>query len=117
MVHSHSHSDHRKGDPQFMGHNNVEVVGANNDALEQQLGLLDWPNVSSLLDLGGRKVTIIPIPGHQEQSIALYDHQTQWLLTGDTLYPSLIRVKNWGDFKNSIARLFEFINQRPDPES
>jgi hydroxyacylglutathione hydrolase len=108
VVHSHSHRDHTQGDSQFLGKLGVEVVGTNKQALETQLGLNDWPNTQSSIDLGDRVLKLIPIPGHQEQSIAIYDEQTQWLLTGDSLYPGSIRVKNWSDYKNSIQRLFEF---------
>jgi len=31
---------------------------------------------------------IVPIPGHTDDSIALYDHRTGILLTGDTVYPA-----------------------------
>lgn len=81
--------------------------------MTQHLGLNNWPLKAAEIDLGNRKLTIIPIPGHQDQSIAIYDHQTKWLLTGDTFYPGLIRVKNWGEFKASIARLVEFSDANP----
>ncbi|MFT6006345.1 MAG: hydroxyacylglutathione hydrolase [Pseudoalteromonas tetraodonis] len=113
VVHSHSHSDHTKGDSQFDGYDYIEVVGTNSRSLEQQLGLLDWPKLNSSIDLGGRIITIIPTPGHQEQSISIYDDQTQWLLTGDSLYPGVIRVKNWDDYRNSISRLSEFSKHNP----
>ncbi|MFT4636369.1 MAG: hydroxyacylglutathione hydrolase [Arenicella sp.] len=108
VVHSHSHSDHTKGDSQFIGKPGVTVVAAGQQALESQLGFNHWPNMQSSIDLGNRVLTLIPIPGHQEQSIAIYDSQTEWLLTGDSLYPGSIRVKNWSDYRNSIQRLFEF---------
>lgn len=113
VVHSHSHSDHTEGDSQFKGKEGVEVVGTSSQSVETYLGLKDWPNMTSSIDLGGRVVTFIPIPGHQEQSIAVYDDQTQWLLTGDTLYPGSIRVKNWGAFKSSIDRLMIFSQSNP----
>ncbi|MFT6406976.1 MAG: glyoxylase-like metal-dependent hydrolase (beta-lactamase superfamily II) [Arenicella sp.] len=113
VVHSHSHSDHSKGDSQFVGKPGVEVVDTNQQALERQLGLGNWPNTQSSIDLGGRILKLIPIPGHQEQSIAIYDQQTQWLLSGDSLYPGSIRVKNWDAYKSSIQRLFEFSQRHP----
>lgn len=113
VVHSHSHGDHTKGDSQFQDKEGVVVVGTSNDDLATQLGLTDWPNVSNSIDLGGRVVTYIPIPGHQDQSIAIYDDQTQWLLTGDTLYPGVIRVGDWAAFRDSIKRLHEFSQTKP----
>jgi glyoxylase-like metal-dependent hydrolase (beta-lactamase superfamily II) len=108
VVHSHSHSDHTKGDSQFIGKDMVSVVGKYQHDIIDRFGLDDWPAGQAEIDLGGRGVTILPIPGHQDQSIAIYDSQTQWLLTGDTLYPGSIRVKDWNQFKASIKRLSEF---------
>ena len=108
VVHSHSHSDHTQGDSQFVGKPGVTVVATDQKSLETQLGFTHWPNTPSSIDLGNRSLTLIPIPGHQEQSIAIYDSQTEWLLTGDSLYPGSIRVKNWPVYRSSIQRLFEF---------
>jgi hypothetical protein len=33
-------------------------------------------------------------------------------LTGDSLYPGKIRVADWQDYRNSINRLSEFVQQR-----
>ena len=68
----------------------------------------DWSNGEASLDVGGRKLTIIPTPGHQEEAISVYDPQTKWLLTGDTFYPGYIYIKNWDEYKKSIARLVSF---------
>lgn len=73
-----------------------------------QLSISHWPEGQGLIDLGNRELTIIPSPGHQEEAISLYDSQTQWLLTGDTVYPGLVYVKNWNDYRDSIARLARF---------
>lgn len=108
VVHSHSHGDHTKGDVQFFEKENVEVVGTSQTAMTRRLTLDDWPNKYATLDLGERIVTFIPIPGHQDQSIAIFDEQTGWLLSGDTFYPGSIRVKDWDIFKNSTGRLTEF---------
>ena len=60
------------------------------------------------IQLGGRELVVIPTPGHQEEAISIYDPQTRWLLTGDTLYPVYIYVKDWNAYKDSIARLVNF---------
>jgi len=110
VVHSHSHSDHYGGDSQFIGKPNVTVVEPNDDGINEYFAFKNWPDQQTKLDLGGRSITIIPTPGHQEQAISIYDPQTQWLLTGDTFYPGIVYVKNWNDYKNSIARLLSFTN-------
>lgn len=111
VIHSHSHSDHHSADSQFSGQTNVTVVAANSAGINEFFEFEQWPSLQTSMELGGRKITIIPTPGHQEEAISVYDSQTKWLLTGDTFYPGYIYVKSWGDYKNSIARLAEFTNK------
>lgn len=111
VLHSHSHSDHRSADSQFVGQENVTVVSTNNAAVKDFFSFDKWPEQQRNIDLGGRSITIIPTPGHQEEAISIYDNQTKWLLTGDTFYPGLIYVKNWQDYQQSIARLVSFTEQ------
>ncbi|NQZ87639.1 MAG: MBL fold metallo-hydrolase [Colwellia sp.] len=108
VIHSHSHSDHYQGDSQFRGKNNVTIVAPTHKAMKQFFTFDDWPNTSTTLDLGNRKLVVIPTPGHQEEAISIYDPKTKWLLTGDTFYPGYIYVKNWSDYRKSIARLVAF---------
>ncbi len=108
VIHSHSHSDHYGGDSQFLNQPNTTVVSANSDGVRGFFNFNAWPTEQTILDLGGRNITVIPTPGHQEEAISLYDHQTQWLITGDTLYPGVIYIKDWSEYKNSIARLAAF---------
>jgi len=110
VIHSHSHSDHYGADSQFTGQENVTVVAANSLAINEFFDFKEWPNQQTKLELGGRSITIIPTPGHQEEAISIYDTQTKWLLTGDTFYPGYIYVKDWNDYKNSISRLVSFTN-------
>ncbi len=110
VIHSHNHSDHYTGDIQFEGKPNVTVIKPNSAAMKQFFAFNQWPNGEAYIELGDRKLTIMPTPGHQEEAISIYDPQTKWLLTGDTFYPGYIYVKNWQDYKNSIARLVEFSN-------
>ena len=56
---------------------------------------------------------IIPIPGHQEAHIAVYDPKTQVLLTGDSLYPGRLYVNNWEIYRSSVKRLVESLNGKP----
>ena len=51
---------------------------------------------------------LVPIPGHTDDSFALYDRRTGVLLTGDTVYPGRLYVADFADFKKSIHRLAEF---------
>ncbi len=108
VTHSHSHGDHTAADPQFDGKPAVTLIKPDKKSVKEYFGFKNWPNELASLDLGKRKLTIIAIPGHQEESIAIYDPQTKWLLSGDTIYPGRLYVKNWATYKTSIRRLAEF---------
>ena len=108
LMHSHSHGDHHQGDAQFRGKPNVRIVEPQHDAVTGFFKFPKWPEGEAIFDLGNRALQIIPTPGHQQDAVSVYDPQTKWLLTGDTVYAGLIYVKNWGDYKNSIARLADF---------
>ena len=108
VLHSHSHGDHRRGDEQFTGQTDIELVAPNAAGLQAFLEVADRTGSDRSIELGGRKVFVIETPGHQEESITLYDSQTRWLLTGDTVYPGLIYVKDWQAYRESISRLASF---------
>jgi glyoxylase-like metal-dependent hydrolase (beta-lactamase superfamily II) len=110
VIHSHGHSDHTKGDSAFKERDNVTLIQASPNGIKRFWGTSDWPDGLKSLDLGDRKVTFIPTPGHQEESMTLYDHKTKWLLTGDTLYPGVIYIKDWQAYQKSIDRLATFVN-------
>ena len=110
VIHSHSHRDHYAGDVQFIGKPNVTVVAPNSSGINQYFAFAKWPDGLDYVELGGRKITVIPTPGHQEEAISIYDPQNKWLLTGDTFYPGTIYVKNWSEYKKSISRLVSFSN-------
>jgi glyoxylase-like metal-dependent hydrolase (beta-lactamase superfamily II) len=111
VAHSHSHSDHYSGDIAFKGRSNVEVINTSARDVKQFYGFTQWPNGQSIIELGNRKITVIPTPGHQEESISLHDPHTKWLMTGDTLYPGYIYVKDWQAFQKSITRLTAFTEE------
>lgn len=115
VTHSHSHSDHIAGDIQFRNKPNVILVEPNLSAVKKAFGFDNekWPNSEREVDLGGRKLTIIPLPGHKSDAIAVYDEQTQWLLTGDSLYPGRLYIKDWQSYRQSIARLQSFAEIKP----
>ncbi|HET9372427.1 MAG TPA: MBL fold metallo-hydrolase [Vicinamibacterales bacterium] len=113
VVHSHGHSDHVAGDAQFRNRANTTVVEASPAALTSFFGLQDWPNRAAAFALGDRVVDVMPIPGHEPASIALYDRRTGILLTGDTLYPGRLYVRDAAAFAASIRRLVEFTRDKP----
>jgi len=114
VVHSHSHGDHVSGDKKLAALPNVTVVTAKPELIEKALNITNWPKQTGVIDLGGgRLIDAIPIPGHDTADLALYDRQTALLLTGDTLYPGRLYVRNFPDYVESINRLVDFTRELP----
>ncbi len=113
VSHSHAHGDHVAGDPWFADRENTTIIGDDVAAVRAEFGISEWPSAGAELDLGGRILDIIPIPGHQESHVAIYDRETRVLLTGDTLYPGRLYVWDWPEYRTSIDRLVEFTRSRP----
>ena len=114
VVHSHGHGDHIAGDAQFKDRPNTTFVAADVQALTAFFGFKSWPDGgAATYDLGGRLLDIIPIPGHQAASIAIYDRRTGILMTGDTLYPGRLYVRDGPAFIASIRRLVAFTRDKP----
>jgi glyoxylase-like metal-dependent hydrolase (beta-lactamase superfamily II) len=109
VAHSHAHGDHVAGDSQFVGRPGTTVVGRDTASVRAFFGVKSWPNDQGSIDLGGRVLDVIPIPGHQPASIALYDRRTGVMLTGDTFYPGRLYVRDTAAFAASIDRLTAFV--------
>jgi hydroxyacylglutathione hydrolase len=115
VLHSHSHGDHTAGDPGFKDLPNVQFVPATVAALQKAFAIRTWPADVVPVDLGGRVLDLIPIPGHDVAGIALYDRQTGILLTGDSVYPGRLYVTDaaFPAFVASHRRLVEFTRDKP----
>ncbi len=111
--HTHSHGDHVQGDGQFAGQPDTTLLGTSTAAVANFFGISDWPDEAVTYDLGGRVLDVFGIPGHQAQSIAVFDRNTTLLFTGDTFYPGNIFVSDWSDLQDSIARLTAFAMLNP----
>jgi glyoxylase-like metal-dependent hydrolase (beta-lactamase superfamily II) len=110
VAHSHGHGDHTAGDKGFEGLPTVTLVPANVEAQQKAFAIQD--GVGSI-DLGGRIIDILHIPGHQPAHLAYYDRQTGILLTGDHLYPGRLYVSDFATYEASTRRLVEFTATRP----
>ncbi|MES2683077.1 MAG: MBL fold metallo-hydrolase [Pseudomonadota bacterium] len=113
VSHSHSHGDHTAADSQFRGKPGVVLIEPRAEAVQAHFGFTAWPQGEAQIDLGERRLTVILTPGHQDEAIAVHDAHTGWLLTGDTLYPGRIFVKNWSEYRASIQRLLAFSTGHP----
>lgn len=113
VAHSHGHEDHVAGDEQFRGRPGVTLVAPDTAAVRAFFGFRAWSTDSAVLDLGGRVLDVLPIPGHEPASLAVYDRATGVLLTGDTFYPGRLYVRDTAAFAASVARLVTFTASRP----
>jgi hydroxyacylglutathione hydrolase len=106
--HSHSHGDHVAGDPQFRSRANTTMVPLTVAGTQSFFGIAKWPEDIGKIDLGDRILDVVPIPGHDVLSLAYYDRQTGVLLTGDSLYPGRLYVRDFPAFVASTNRLVSF---------
>jgi hydroxyacylglutathione hydrolase len=113
VIHSHSHSDHTAADGQFKGLPGVQFIAAAPDEIQKGAGIKTWPTGLGQIDLGNRIIDVIPIPGHDVASIALYDRVTGNLTTGDSLYPGRLYARDLPGYAASAKRLVEFVKTRP----
>jgi hydroxyacylglutathione hydrolase len=115
VIHSHGHGDHTAGDKQFQGFPNVQFIPAVPAEIQRAAGIAQWPTGQGTIDLGGRVLDVLPIPGHQTAGIALYDRTTGNLLTGDSLYPGRLYVgeADVPVYAESARRLAQFVRSHP----
>ena len=108
VAHSHSHGDHSFADDQFDQQPATTVVQQSLDEMRDFFGFRRWPGQAVTFDLGGRPLTVLAVPGHEESHIAFHDARTGILLSGDAVYPGYLYVANWKDYRRSIKRLVRF---------
>ncbi|QDS72519.1 hypothetical protein FKW77_000151 [Venturia effusa] len=112
--HSHSHWDHVAGDPEMKNFSmpgvTTRFIAPDLESVIQGYSFQSWPVDTTILDLGSRKLDVIPLPGHTPDAIAIYDRQTGLLLTGDSVYPGRIYLplNAITIFKESHSRLRRF---------
>ena len=116
-MHTHEHEDHVWGDKAIQAMNDpampVTLVPPEIEATKKIYGIANWPTDLGYVDLGGRVIDLIPIPGHSEVSVALYDRNTALLLAGDSLYPGRLYVHDFAAFQASTERMIRFTADKP----
>jgi hydroxyacylglutathione hydrolase len=113
VAHTHRHSDHRAGDPQFASLPSVQMVPIELEGVRTFFGFTNWPNGIAQVDLGGRTVDVIPTPGHNETHVAFYDNKTRLLFSGDFLMPARLLIDDAAAYRESALRVIEFLETRP----
>jgi glyoxylase-like metal-dependent hydrolase (beta-lactamase superfamily II) len=112
VAHTHAHGDHTSGDDQCKRLPDSAFIRPDLEAVQSFFRIKRWPEEIVQFDLGGRILDVIPIPGHETTSIAIYDRQTAILLTGDTLYPGRLYVSEPVEYVRSIRRLVDFTQNK-----
>lgn len=131
---SHLHYDHIGGQAKFatiasLDHPSIrarsEPDGAFTPTLLQHgapgrptFRIAEWWAPDSSVDLGGRALRVLSVPGHTPESLALYDAASGQLFTGDYLYPGdLFAFAPGSDlvaYRDTAQRLLALTADRPD---
>lgn len=108
VTHTHDHGDHTAGDGSFRGKENCTLHEAGIQSNKEMFGIDDWPNEIGSFDMGDRELQIIPVPGHEGSSIAIYDPKSKVMMTGDIVYPGRLYISDYPEFLSSLDRLKKF---------
>lgn len=117
VTHSHAHGDHTAGDKEIQAMTDpaipITFLPAKVDEEKAFFQISDGADAHGLIDLGERPIDVVPIPGHDVAAIALYDRKTGILLTGDSLYPGRLYIRDFAAFEASTERLIRFTEGKP----
>jgi hydroxyacylglutathione hydrolase len=108
VAHTHAHGDHVAGDGQFRDRPATVVVGHDVAAVHAFFGI-DGSGAPGHLDLGGRALDVVAIPGHHPTSVAVHDPSSRVVLTGDTVYPGRLYVDDFPAFSRSLEVLRDLV--------
>jgi glyoxylase-like metal-dependent hydrolase (beta-lactamase superfamily II) len=72
----------------------------------------EWWADGETVDLGGRELAVIHVPGHMDESIALLDRGRDQLFLGDFLYNEELLAVDLGAYQRSVQRLLDLTTGR-----
>ncbi|MDB6083428.1 MAG: rane dipeptidase [Gammaproteobacteria bacterium] len=67
-----------------------EYLGMIDGLMPPAFTVTEWVKPGTTIDLGGRVLQILHVPGHTPSSVALYDAATHQLFAGDFIYPTTL---------------------------
>jgi hydroxyacylglutathione hydrolase len=67
-----------------------EYLGMIDGRVPPTFTVTEWVKPGTTIDLGGRMLRILYVPGHTHSSVALYDAATHRLFAGDFMYPTTL---------------------------
>lgn len=65
-----------------------EFLGMVDGLVPLRVTVTEWLKPGTAIDLGGRVLQVLHVPGHTHSSVALYDAGTHQLFAGDFIYPT-----------------------------
>ncbi len=72
----------------------------------------DFVSDSQVIDLGGRALEVILVPGHTPDALVLLDRDNRLMFMGDTFYPATMYAHmgdaNFSDYANSAEKLSQY---------
>jgi hydroxyacylglutathione hydrolase len=113
VAHTHRHSDHRAGDAQLAKLPGAEIVPIEPEGIVKFYGFKSWFSDTVNVDLGGRVVEAIAVPGHLRDHLLFYDTNTGLVFTGDFLLPGRLLVDDIDAYKASADRAVAYLKDKP----
>lgn len=113
VAHSHRHSDHRAGDAQLAKLTGAEIVPIEPEGIVKFYGFESWFEDTVKVDLGGRVVEAIAVPGHLRDHLLFYDAKTGLAFSGDFLLPGRLLVDDIDAYKASADRAIAYLKDKP----
>lgn len=131
---SHLHFDHIGGQASFasvasLDHPSIRSRVASDDRFTPTLlqhgaagrptfRITEWWTPDTDVDLGGRVLRVLSVPGHTPESLALYDAESGRLFSGDYLYPgdlfAFVPGSDLAAYRETARRLLALSASRPD---
>jgi glyoxylase-like metal-dependent hydrolase (beta-lactamase superfamily II) len=113
VAHTHRHADHRAGDAQLAKLPGAEIVPIDPEQIVKFYGFKDWFADTVKLDLGGRVVEAIAVPGHLRDHLMFYDAATGLVFSGDFLLPGRLLVDDIDAYRASADRAVAYLKDKP----
>ena len=98
---------------QFEDRPRTRVIEPTPAAVSAALGISSWPTETAVLDLGERPLVVLPTPGTATMALSIYDPATHFLMTGTTVLPGRIVIRDFDAYHASIDRLLALSAAQP----
>ncbi len=113
VAHTHRHTDHRAGDAQLAKLPGAEIVPIELEDIVKYYGFKSWLEDTVKIDLGGRVVEAIAVPGHMRDHLLFYDAKTGLAFSGDFLLPGRLLVDDIDAYRASADRAVAYLRSKP----